>query len=89
MNTIPAQELKRRGIGAVDEMVKQGEVVHVIKNNRSKYVVLSEERYRALMKAEENATVERIKESLEDVDAGRVKRYKNAKSLIKKFGLEK
>jgi transcriptional antiterminator len=33
MNTIPAQEIKRCGISAVDELLKNGPV-HIIKNNR-------------------------------------------------------
>ena len=33
MNTISAQEIKRRGISALDELLKDGPV-HVIKNNR-------------------------------------------------------
>lgn len=33
MNTIPAQELKRRGIAAVDDLIAAG-YVHVIRNNR-------------------------------------------------------
>lgn len=48
MNTIPAQELKRRGISAVDEALKKGPV-HVIKNNRPQYVVMTEEDYEKLL----------------------------------------
>jgi hypothetical protein len=33
MNSIPAQELKRRGIAAVDDLIAQGDV-HVIRNNQ-------------------------------------------------------
>jgi hypothetical protein len=44
MNTIPAQEIKRRGIGAVDDLIAKG-AVHIIRNNQPQYVVLSEERY--------------------------------------------
>jgi len=33
MNTVPAQEIKRRGISIVDEILKDG-AVHVIKNNQ-------------------------------------------------------
>ena len=47
VNTIPAQEIKRRGIGALDELLKQGPV-HVIKNNRPQYVVMTEEDYARL-----------------------------------------
>ena len=40
MNTIPAQELKRRGIAAVDGLIESGDV-HVIRNNRPEYVLLT------------------------------------------------
>jgi len=85
MNTIPAQEIKRRGIAAVDELIAQGDV-HVIRNNRPEYVVLSEARYRELVAEAEEAYVARVKASLEDVKAGRVKRG-SAADLIKELGL--
>jgi hypothetical protein len=33
MNIVPAQEIKRRGIAAVDEALARGPV-HIVKNNR-------------------------------------------------------
>ena len=86
MKTIPAQEIKRRGLSALDKDLKQGPV-HVIKNNRPQYVVLSEERYQAFIAAEEEASFARVRESLEDVKAGRVHRG-TAKELIEELGLE-
>ena len=47
-NTITAQEIKRRGISAVDEALRHGPV-HVIQRNRPRYVILSEEDYRCMM----------------------------------------
>jgi len=46
-NTITAQEIKRRGISAVDEALQKGPV-HVIQRNRPRYVILSEEEYARL-----------------------------------------
>lgn len=86
MNTLPAQEIKRRGIAAVDELIQTGDV-HIIKNNQPQYVILSEDRYRQLIEAENEAYVARVRASLQDVKAGRVKRG-NAKDLIKELGLE-
>ena len=86
MNTIPAQELKRRGIAAVDGLIESGDV-HVIRNNRPEYVVLTEARYRELVAEAEEAYVARVKASLEDVKAGRVKRG-SAADLIRELGLE-
>jgi len=86
MNAIAAQDIKRKGISAVDEALKEGPV-HVIKNNQPKYVVLSEERYRDLIEAENEAYGARVRASREDVKAGRIKRG-TAKDLIKELGLE-
>lgn len=44
---ISAQEIKRRGISAVDEALKKGPV-HVIQRNRPRYVILSEEAFQQL-----------------------------------------
>ena len=82
MKAIAAQEIKRRGITAVDEALKEGPV-HIIKNNRPEYVVVSEERYQELLEAEDEAYIARIKASLEDVKAGRIRKFKNADELLK------
>jgi PHD/YefM family antitoxin component YafN of YafNO toxin-antitoxin module len=86
MNTIPAQEIKRRGIAAVDELIGKGDL-HIIRNNQPQYVVLSQKRYEDLLEAEEEAQVARIRASLEDLKAGRVKRG-TAEDLIRELGLE-
>ncbi len=87
MNTLPAQEIKRRGIAAVDDLIAKGDV-HVIRNNQPQYVVLSEERYRELLEAQEEAMAARLRESLEDLKAGRVRRFASAEELIQALGLE-
>src|SRR5690606_7000513 len=46
-NTVTAAEIKRRGMAAIEEGLRQGPV-HIIKRNRSAAVVLSEEEYRRL-----------------------------------------
>lgn len=81
MNTIPSQDIKRKGISAVDEALKNGPV-HVIKNNRPQYVVLSEDDYLALLDAQQDAYVARLKASLEDEKAGRVQRFSNPADLL-------
>lgn len=86
MNTIPAQEIKRRGIAAVDDLIAKGDV-HVIRNNRPEYVVLSEARYAELVAEAEEAYLARVKASLADVKAGRVMRG-SAADLIKELGLD-
>ena len=86
MNTLPAQEIKRRGIAAVDEVIDAGDV-HVIRNNRPAYVVLTEERYRELVAEAEEAYQVRVKTALQDVAAGRVTRG-GADDLLKELGLD-
>ena len=82
MNAIPAQEIKRRGITAVDALLENGDV-HVIRNNRAQYVVVSETRYQELMLAEESAALERVRASLEEVKRGKGRRFKNAAEVLR------
>jgi PHD/YefM family antitoxin component YafN of YafNO toxin-antitoxin module len=86
MKTIPAREIKRRGITAVDEALKTGPV-HVIKNDRPSYVIMDEAHYRELFEKREKAYIARVRASLKDVKAGRVRRV-TAQKLIDELGLE-
>ena len=81
MNTIPAHEIKRRGLAAVDDLLNEGDV-HVIRNNRPQYVVLTEERYQNLIAEAHEAYLARVRTSLEDVKSGRVKTYATADALL-------
>ncbi len=87
MNSIPAQEIKRRGIAAVDDLIAKGDV-HIIRNNQPQYVVLTQERYQELIEAQDEAFEARVRASLEDLKAGRVRRFASAEELIKALGLE-
>ena len=87
MNTIPAQDIKRRGIAAVDDIIANGDV-HVIRNNQPQYVVLSEERYQELVAEANEAYLARVRTSLEDVKAGRVKKFTTADDLLKALDTE-
>lgn len=82
MNIVPAQEIKRRGMAAVDDALAQGPV-HVVKNNRPQYVVLTEESYRELLETQQESALARIKTSLEDAAAGRVTRHDSAEALMR------
>jgi PHD/YefM family antitoxin component YafN of YafNO toxin-antitoxin module len=48
MNSIPAAEVKRRGVAALDEAAKSGPV-HIIRNNRPIGVYMSEQEYARLL----------------------------------------
>lgn len=81
MNTIPAQEIKRRGIAAVDDLIGKGPV-HVIRNNQPQYVVMTQQRYEDLLEAEDEAFEARLEASLEDLRAGRIRRFSSAAEIL-------
>lgn len=86
MNTVAAREIKRRGIVAVDDALSEGPV-HIVKDDRPAYVVLTEGQYEELLEGYQEASVARVKASLEDVRMGRTRRL-TAQQLIDEFGLE-
>jgi PHD/YefM family antitoxin component YafN of YafNO toxin-antitoxin module len=77
--------VKRRGIGVVDEMIGDGPV-HVIRNNRPTYVIMTEAQYEELIEARREAELAGIREALDDAAAGRVRRV-TARQLIDEFEL--
>ena len=77
MSIVPAREIKRRGISAVDEALSQGPV-HVIRDDEAKYVVLSEQDYQTLLTDLADA---RLAASEADAEAGRMKKT-TAKKLL-------
>jgi PHD/YefM family antitoxin component YafN of YafNO toxin-antitoxin module len=70
MSTMGVQEIKRRGMSAVDRALASGPV-HLLKSNRAAYVVLSEDDYQALM---DDLAEARLTASEADLKAGRVRR---------------
>ena len=82
MNIIPAQEIKRRGLAAVDDLISKGDL-HVIRNNQPQYVVLSEERYQELIRTEQEAYYPRVRSALQDVKRGKTLSFKTVKDLLK------
>ena len=77
MGIVPVQEIKRRGISAVDVALKDGPV-HLIRNNRAEYVIMAERDYQQLM---QDLMEARLAASELDVRAGRVRRG-NANELM-------
>ena len=80
MITIPAQDVKRRGIGAVDDFLAR-EPVHIIKNNQPTYVVLREADYQTML---EDLALARIEASENDLRTGRT-RTGTAADLLKEL----
>jgi PHD/YefM family antitoxin component YafN of YafNO toxin-antitoxin module len=74
MNAVAAQEVKRRGMAAVDALLDEGPV-RILKNNRPRYVVLSEAEYDALLGDLAEA---RLAASEADLRAGRTRRGTSA-----------
>jgi len=70
MNYFSAQDIKRRGISAVDRVLEDGPA-YVLKNNKPKYVVMSSEDYQQLL---DDLAEARLAASEGDLDAGRVRR---------------
>ena len=70
MVTMPAQEIKRRGIGALDESLALGPVF-VIRNNVPRYVVMSAD---AFQEMEENLVAARVATAEAEYKAGRFTR---------------
>ena len=83
--TIPAAEIRRRGLSVVDKALKRGPV-HVLKDNEPAYVIMAEDQFRELSDRYRKAYISRIRRSLKDLKAGRVRRVA-AQTLIDELGL--
>lgn len=81
MRTIPAQEIERRGISAVDDLLREGPV-HVIQQDQPRYVILNEDQYRELVEAWREAFLADVRASLAEVEAGQVNRYDTVEDLM-------
>jgi PHD/YefM family antitoxin component YafN of YafNO toxin-antitoxin module len=85
INSIPAQQIKQRGITAVDDLLGRGPV-HVIMRNEPRYVVMDEAQYGDLLdelrEKKHEAFVAGVRESMEQVNAGNVQRFDSVASLM-------
>ena len=70
MNMIAAQEIKRRGMAAVDHLLDQGPV-RIVKNNRPRYVVMRDTEFDVMMSDLAEA---RLAASEDDLKAGRIRK---------------
>jgi len=68
MNIIPANDLKTKGIKAIEEALKQQTEVSVSVRGQSKYVIMSHSQYQYLRECELEAA---LAESHADLEAGR------------------
>ena len=81
MKTISSQEIKRRGISAVDEDLKDGPV-HVIKNNKLKYVIMDQEKYSELVSESEASYDKRLIKALDEIERGEIQTHDTINDLI-------
>ena len=77
MGSVPAREIKRRGMAAVDDALREGPV-QVVRDDEAKYVILSAEDYQTLLDDLAEAS---LKASEADVAAGRVRKTTPGKLL--------
>jgi PHD/YefM family antitoxin component YafN of YafNO toxin-antitoxin module len=68
MNTISANDLKTKGVGAIDQALQEHTEVPVTVRGEVKYVVMSKEHYQYLRECELSAA---LAESEADLAAGR------------------
>jgi PHD/YefM family antitoxin component YafN of YafNO toxin-antitoxin module len=54
-------------------------------SDKPQYVVMTEERFQELLKAQQSAAPRSIRSSLEDVKAGHVTRYDDVDTLIQRL----
>jgi hypothetical protein len=77
LSSIPAREIKRRGMAAVDEALREGPV-QVVRDDEARYIILRTEDYQALL---DDLAEARLKASEADVAAGRVRKTTPGKLL--------
>ena len=77
MGSVPAREIKRRGMAAVDEALREGPV-QVVRDDEARYIILRTEDYQALL---DDLAEARLKASEADVAAGRVRKTTSGKLL--------
>ena len=70
MSSIAAREIKRRGMAAVEEALREGPVT-VVRDDEARYVILRTEDYQALLNDLAEA---RLRASEADVAAGRFRK---------------
>ncbi len=74
MQTIAAQEIKRQGIKAVDDLVSRG-AVQIIARNKPAYVVMDMDHYQELMEGYNEAYVARVLAAEAAIARGEGHRY--------------
>ncbi len=81
MRTISAQEIKGRGINAVDDLVVESPV-YIITHNEPRYVVMDKTRYEELVEGYQERYAARVRATLADVAAGKVQRFDSVDDLM-------
>jgi PHD/YefM family antitoxin component YafN of YafNO toxin-antitoxin module len=80
MDTISANDLKTKGVGAIDQALQEQSEASVTVRGKVKYVVMSKEHYQYLRECELSAA---LAESKADLDAGRFVRETVEQHLVR------
>ena len=86
MHKLPVSLIERKGFGVLDEVLVEGPV-RLVDGGGTRYVVMDKARFEDLVEDARDGRMARIRESLEDLKAGRV-RSTSVEELIKELGLE-
>jgi len=87
MKTISTQEIKRRGISAVDDDLKDGPV-HVIKNNKMTYVIMDEKQYAEFISEQESSYDARLTRALDEINKGELETHDSVDALMNEIDSE-
>ena len=88
MNTIAATEIKRYGLSAIDDQVTLGPV-HIIKKNNPTYVIMQETQYNNILRDLDEAYMDRLHLSLQEIKNKKTHSFKNVKELMKEIEHQK
>src|SRR5436309_490259 len=83
---VPSREVKRRGIRAFDDKLESGPIF-IVSNDEPKYVLMTEQFYQELLEEADEASMNRVRQSIGDAAAGRT-RSTSVEELIKSFDRE-
>lgn len=69
MTTLTANDIKRRGIASIEEILQDSQEATISVRGKTKYVVMSIQQYQYLRECELEAA---LREARQDVEAGRI-----------------
>ena len=80
-HTIPAEEIAKRGLAAVDSLLADGPVRVTVERGPG-YVIMSQALFDEWLDDRHEAYLARVRLALADLEAGRVERYESAEAMM-------